>query len=519
MNQSNVILICVDEWRGDCLGAEGHPHVQTPHLDELASRGARFRHAYSATPTCIPARVALFTGQSQERHGRLGYQENVPFDAVHPVTLQGEFGRAGYQTQAIGKLHVYPERSRVGFDAVTLHDGYLHAARKGHRRDFKFFDDYVPWLRRQPGVGPDEEYFDHGAGCNSTVARPWDKAERLHPTAWTCSEAIDWLYRRDPTRPFFLYLSFHRPHPPYDPPAWAMDMYLDLPAFERRVGDWEHHYESVRTNGNHQLAFGTLPAAVTHRARAGYYGLMTQLDHQLGRLFEALADFDLADNTVLAFTSDHGEMLGDHDFYRKAVGYEGSARVPLIVAPAPHDAGARRAVVVDEVVELRDIMPTLLELASVPVPDSCDGRSLVRFVRNSPNTPQAADGPAAAPADSSADAPWREWLHGEHVYFGQSLQWVTDGHVKYLWASGWGTEELFDLDADPEELHNLAPLPEHAALLELWRGRLIADLLDRPEGFVRDGVLATGAVVDTMAPHARARLAAHEAERPAAPVQ
>lgn len=496
MNKPNVILICVDEWRGDCLGAEAHPYVQTPHLDELASRGARFRHAYSATPTCVPARVALFTGQSQERHGRVGYQEGVNFDDLHPLTMQGEFKKAGYQTQAIGKLHVYPERSRVGFDDVILHDGFLHFARKEHKRDFKFFDDYVPWLRRQPGVSPDEEYFDHGAGCNSTVARPWDKAERLHPTSWTCTQAVEWLYRRDPTVPFFLYLSFHRPHPPYDPPAWAMDLYLDLPAFKRRVGDWEHHYESLRTNGNHQLSFGTLPEAVTHRARAGYYGLMTHIDLQLMRVFEALEEFGLADDTVIAFTSDHGEMLGDHDFYRKSVGYEGSARVPLIVVPAPNDPVAKRGGVVEEVVELRDIMPTLLELADVPIPESCDGRSLARFVRNS----SGSSGSCPAPEEE----PWRQWLHGEHVYFGQSLQWVTDGKVKYLWASEWGSEELFDLGNDPEEMHNLAPLPEHADLLALWKGRLIAVLTGREERFVQDGALVTGAAVVTMLSHARA---------------
>ncbi|WP_427017191.1 arylsulfatase [Pseudarthrobacter sp. P1] len=506
MAQQNVILICVDEWRGDALSAEGHPYVQTPHLDELASKGARFRHAYSATPTCVPARVALFTGQSQERHGRVGYQEGVPFDGLHPVTLQGEFRKAGYQTQAIGKMHVYPERSRVGFDDVVLHDGFLHYARKVHRRDFKFFDDYVPWLRRQPRATADEEYFDHGVGCNSTVARPWDKAERLHPTSWTGQMAIDWLYRRDPTAPFFLYLSFHRPHPPYDPPAWAMEMYLDLPAFKRRVGNWEHHYESVRTDGLHQLAFGTLSEAVTHRARAGYYGLMTHIDLQLMRVFEALNEFGLADETIVAFTSDHGEMLGDHDFYRKAVGYEGSARIPLIIAPAPNDTAAIRHTVVDEVVELRDVMPTLLELAGVPVPESCDGRSLARFLRTA-HEPKGNDGVGAAGA-SAPLVPWREWLHGEHVYFGQSLQWVTDGHVKYLWASGWGTEELFDLDADPGELANLAEDPAHAALLALWKGRLIADLTGREEGFVRGGALVPGAAVVPMLASARERLAA-----------
>ncbi|WP_449372510.1 sulfatase/phosphatase domain-containing protein [Arthrobacter psychrolactophilus] len=155
----------------------------------------------------------------------------------------------------------------------------------------------------------------------------------------------------------------------------------------------------------------------------------------------------------------------------------------------PHCVGT----VVDEVVELRDVMPTLLELAGIPIPDSCDGKSLVRFLRESP-----------ADMVSAAEEPWRAWLHGEHVYFGQSLQWVTDGHVKYLWASEWGSEELFDLDADPDELHNLAPRPEHAELLQKWKGRLITALTGREEGFVRDGALVTGAKVVTMLAHARA---------------
>ncbi|GAB3559572.1 arylsulfatase [Spelaeicoccus albus] len=485
----NVILVCVDEWRGDCLSAAGHPHVQTPHLDDLARRGTRFANGYSATPTCVPARVALFTGQSQERHGRVGYTDGVPFDVAHPVTLQGEFRKAGYHTQAIGKMHVFPERSRSGFDDVVLHDGFLHFARRAHGRNFPYFDDYVPWLRRQPGVSPDEDYFDHGVCCNSVVARPWDKSERLHPTSWAGGQVVDWLYRRDPTKPFFLYLSFHRPHPPYDPPQWAFDTYMDLPEREHPVGNWEHHYDSVRSDDDHTTFVGTLAPGVRHRARAGYYGSMAHVDLQINRLVETLMEFGVYDNTVIAFTSDHGEMMGDHDMYRKGVGFEGSAHVPFIVAGAPNDDGVGKNQVVDDVVELRDIAPTLLDLAGLEVPESCDGRSLVPFLRG----------------DQVHD--WRDWLHGEHTLFGQSLQWVTDGHVKYLWASGWGTDELFDLDSDPGELRNLADDPEHAELRDLWRSRLIGDLTGREEGFVRDGDLVAGAAAVEILGHTRTRLA------------
>lgn len=120
----NVVLICVDQWRGDCLSSEGHPVVRTPYLDALAARRVRFRNAYSATPTCVPARMALLTGLSQEQHRRVGYQDGIDFDIAD--TLPRELSAHGYQTQAIGKMHYSPERVRIGFDDVILHDGYLH---------------------------------------------------------------------------------------------------------------------------------------------------------------------------------------------------------------------------------------------------------------------------------------------------------------------------------------------------------------------------------------------------------
>ncbi len=488
MTAPNVVLICVDEWRGDCLSAAGHEHLRTPFLDELAGDGTRFSRGYSATPTCVPARVALFAGQSQEVHGRVGYEDGIPFAQAHPVTMPAEFRRAGYHTKAIGKMHVWPERSRIGFDDVLLHDGFLHHSRRGHRRQFEFFDDYVPWLRRQPGSTPDADYFDHGVSCNSTVARPWDKAEALHPTSWLGTQAIDWLYRRDPTRPFFLYLSFHRPHPPYDPPAWAFDQYLDLPPYEPVVGDWEHHYDAHRRDGAHDAFVGHLDPRVVHRARAGYYGLMAQIDQQVNRIREALTEFGLADDTVVAFVSDHGEMMGDHHMFRKGYGYEGSARIPFLIAGAPTDGTIARGHVVDEVVELRDLMPTLLDLAGLPIPESVDGRSLAPFLRG--------ERPV-----------WRDYLHGEHALLDQSLQWVTDGKTKYCWASGAGSEELFDLVADPDETRNLAGDPAHTGCRDLWRARLVESLTGREEGYVENGDLVAGRKALTVLRHTRERIA------------
>lgn len=474
-DRPNVVLVCVDQWRGDCLSVEGHPVVHTPHLDELAQRGARFSHAYSATPTCVPARVALMTGLSQRTHRRTGYRDGVPFEFA--TTLPGEFRRSGYQTQAIGKMHLEPARARIGFDDVLLHDGYMHARRR-RSRPVEEYDDYLPWLRNQPGQDAHADYADTGIECNSVVARPWDKPESLHPTTWVVSQAISWLYRRDPTAPFFLYLSFHRPHPPYDPPAWAFEQYLDTPPYEPAVGDWAGQFDEHRRDHQHNAHVAQMPPVVLHRARAGYYGHMAHIDGQVNRFTEALAEFELADDTYVCFVSDHGEMLGEHRLFRKGYPYEGSARIPFILSGPDIAPGVHR----DEVVELRDVMPTLLDCAGIRTPPEVEGKSVLPLARGEV-------------VDS-----WRQVLHGEHVVLSQSLQWLTDGKQKYIWLSGSGGEQLFDLAADPLEMHDLSGNAERQDDLARWRSRLVLELEGRPEGYVAGGQLVAGRPPTTLLP-------------------
>lgn len=478
-DRPNIILICVDQMRGDAMSGVGHPVVRTPYLDAIASGGTTFVHAYSATPTCVPARVALLTGKSQEEHGRLGYREGLPFGQLYPVTMPGILRQHGYQTQAIGKMHVSPERERAGFDDVRLHDGFLHHARRKSGRNLAAIDDYVTWLRRQPGMASAAET-DHGVGCNSLMARPWDKPEAYHPTNWVLSEATEWFHRRDVTDPFFLYLSFHRPHAPFDPPGWALDQYLQAGIPEPPVGEWVEDFAEHRRDHEAEGMFGRQHPDVHRRAAAGYYGLITHIDHQLNRLVELLSDFDLLDNTAILFVSDHGEMMGDHHFYRKSVGYEGSARVPFIVRLPGGRAVRPRS---DAVVELRDVMPTVLDIAGIPVPDGVDGASVL------PLMAEAEDAPG-----------WRTEIHGEHVYevFGnESMQWVTDGHRKFIWFSGSGVEQFFDLDADPQELRNLVAEASRAEEVADWRERLVGYLTGREEGYVVDGALLAGRPAQT----------------------
>lgn len=474
MRRPNVVLICVDQWRADCFSAAGHPVVMTPYLDDWMRRGTRFTRAYSATPSCVPARASLMTGLSQEHHGRVGYRDGVPWD--YEVTMPSVFADAGYQTQAVGKMHVYPERETLGFDDVALHDGYLHFVREKHD-DMTDVDDYLPWLRDRLGYEADD--FEHGVHCNSVVARPWDKPESTHPTNWVTQRSIEFLRTRDRERPFFLFASYHRPHPPYDPPAWAFEQYLHQEMPPPPVGDWVDLWDAYADPHSPVAPVAEYDPRLLQRARAGYYGHMSHIDQQINRLLHELSATGAGDDTIICFVSDHGEQMGDHHLFQKALPYEGSARVPFIVTGPGIPAGVEN----DYVVELRDVMPTLLAAAGVDRPEGIDGGSVLDLL-----------------GDDADASDWREILHGEHIKFGQAIHYLTDGRIKYIWCSGTGREQLFDLAADPTELRDLAAVPEHAAELATWRTRMITALRDRPEGFVAGDVLIAGRPVDEVLP-------------------
>lgn len=452
-------MICVDQWRGDCLGVNGHPVVKTPYVDQIALDGANFESAFSACPTCISARASLLTGRSPVSCGRVGYQDGVPWR--YRNSLPEILGQNGYHCQSIGKMHVYPERNRLGFHDVLLHDGYLHFVRKNAER-LEDVDDYIGYLRKETGR-PDADYFEHGIGCNSYLARPWDKAEYLHPTNFVTARSVDYLLgRRNNPQPFFLFTSYHRPHPPYDPPQWAFDQYMqggEMPP--PPVGAWAEFLMKY-DNGRPDSQAAKLNTYDLKRARAGYYGHMTHIDHQINRIIEALIDAKQESNTLLVFVSDHGELIGDHNLFRKSLPYEGCARIPLLFA----GPGIPKRLRVQAVASLQDVMPTLLDYAGIPVPEQVDGQSLMPLLRGESETV-------------------RDFLHGEHTYGGGSVQFITDGEWKYVWWSEDGREQLFNRKTDPQELQELSGgEPEKVRQL---RQVLIERLAGRPEGY-SDGV-------------------------------
>lgn len=471
MKHKNILFIMTDQMRGDCMGCAGHPDVKTPYLDTLAARGVRFENAYTACPSCIPARAALHTGLSQASHGRVGYEDGNRWD--YEVTMAGELSKAGYYTQCVGKMHVHPLRNLLGFHHVELHDGYLHYYRDPNRpwyENQKQADDYFYWLKQEKGIGCDVT--DTGMECNSWVARPWMYEERLHPTNWVTQRSIDFLRRRDRDKPFFLMASYIRPHPPFDAPRYYFDLYRDMQLAPPALGSWEDETVWRQKGRIFDSDTGPVDAELIRQAQIGYYACITHLDHQIGRLLQALIEEKLYEDTLIVFTSDHGELLCDHHMFRKSRAYQGSVRIPLLISGGALEAknvGAVRS----QVVELRDIMPTFLETAGWPIPACVEGKSLWNAVRD-------------------GDAALREYLHGEHTNGALSSHFIVTKKDKYIWYSQTGIEQYFCLEQDPEEKRNLIleqSAQERIGQLRKW---LIEALREREEGFVSEGKLVTG---------------------------
>jgi arylsulfatase A-like enzyme len=463
MTRPNVLLIMCDQMRGDAFGADGNPIVQTPNLDYLASLGTRFKHAYSAVPSCLPARATLWTGQNQWHTGLLGMgrgQGPIPSDFPH--TLAGELTQTGYRTHLVGKAHFHPQRAPMGFQTTELDES-------GRMPD----SEHRQWFRAHApaGVTPD----DHGVDWNSWHSRPWHTDEHLHPTAWTMSRAISFLDTFDYSRPFFLNISFARPHSPYVAPKHYFDLYHDRSTPAPYVGNWASMHDDPRTALDPNAWRGVISPDRIHRARSGYYGEISFIDSQIGRLIRRLNRGDdraTFANTWIVFTSDHGDMQGDHNLWRKTYAYEGSARIPFVVVP-PRNLGMSARCAADEVVELRDIMPTLLEAAGVEIPATVDGTSLVSLLQS----------PATA---------WRPYIHGEHSTCyseEQEMQFVTDGRRKFVWLPRVGKEQFFDLEADPGECRDLANDPARRGEVEKWRQYLVRELAARDCGWVENGTL------------------------------
>jgi choline-sulfatase len=459
----NLLLIMDDQHRGDCLRSAGNRAIYTPNLDRLAAEGARFRCAYSSTPTCTPARAALLTGMSPWGHGMLGYSR---VGEKYPVEMPRVLAEAGYYTMAIGKLHYHPQRNIHGFHQALLDES-------GRAESPEFRSDYRCWFwSMAPGLDPDAT----GIGWNDYRAKAYALPEQLHPTRWAGETATRFISAYDRSQPFFLKVSFERPHSPYDPPERLMKRYAEADLPRAAVGKWAARY-APPSDDSFNIWHGDLGPEQVRHSRQGYYGSVTHVDEEVGRILEALEKRGWLDDTLILFTADHGDMTGDHNLWRKSYAYEASAHIPMLVRwsrTAGSAASARRGQVPAEPVELRDVLPTFLDAAGITVKQQLEGRSLLSLVRGDTTN-------------------WRKYIDLEHnICYSPENNWsaLTDGRFKYIFHARDGEEQLFNLERDPNELNDLAPLPEHAGTLNEWRGRMTEQLAVRGEEFVKGGKLA-----------------------------
>jgi arylsulfatase len=456
----NILLLMTDQQRGDCWGADGNRVIRTPHLDQLAREGVRFPHAFSCTPTCTPARTALLTGLNPWNNGLLGYGV---VGERYPVTLPRTLAEAGYHTLGIGKMHWHPQRNLHGFHRTILDES-------GRIQSPDFESDYRAWFRQHApkGVGPD----DTGIGWNDYRSGTYVPPEEMHPTRWTADTAINFLESYREPAPFYLKVSFARPHSPYDPPKRFMEAYRedDMPA--PYIGEWAERHAQRNSPHPYTLWQGDLGEAQVRRSRRGYYGSISFIDEQIGRIRSTLEKRGLLENTFILFVSDHGDMTGDHHLWRKCYAYQSSARVPFFVRP-PASMKIKAAQVSAAPVEIRDIMPTFLDVGGAKPAAKLDGRSLLPLLRDPKTT-------------------WRPHIDLEHHICYSPLNnysALTDGNAKYIYHAHHGEEQFFNLREDPGEIRDLAKDPARRETVREWRRKLVEHLEVRGERYVVKGDL------------------------------
>lgn len=487
----NILLITTDQQRCDSLSCYGSSFCQTPALDWMASEGVLFERAYCANPVCTPARASIFSGLYPSRHGAWNVGMNI---SENLVMISHRLADAGYVTHYTGKAHfqafggnpgetlepvrgwdlLYPafRGPYYGFQTVELSFGHGTHGLTGH---------FGAWVRDQVGAKK-LNAFSHATNLSRVDfggnAFDWNLPLRLHSSVWTADRAIAFLENCDTSRPFFLAVGFQDPHHPHCVPLEFKQRVspedIPLPRFtEGELDDKPPHFLAARHGaleespyrGQFQIAGQGLGADYTRvnddQARLGkayYYNLVRLIDQQAGRIFEALERNGLAENTMVVFLTDHGELLGDHGLWMKGpFHYEELVRIPLILRwPQGLPKGKR----INHPVSQVDLAPTLLSAAGFDVPAGLDGLDLMPILRG----------------DRKVD---REAVFIECVDDPQHLRLKTvvtaDRKLTLYHELPFG--ELYDLNRDPGELVNLWDEPAYAA----DRRSLVGRILDHME--------------------------------------
>ncbi|BEH00537.1 arylsulfatase [Bacteroides sedimenti] len=458
----HIILIMADQHRADALACMGNSAVISPNLDSLAHDGTLFMNGYSSAPSSTPARAGLLTGCSPWHHGMLGYGQVAPkYTHEMPQMLRN----LNYFTFGIGKMHWFPQKSLHGFHGTLIDES-------GRVESPDFISDYHLWFQTHaPGENPDAT----GIGWNDHGAAVYKLAEQLHPTVWTGQTACELIRNyNQKEQPLFLKVSFARPHSPYDPPQRVLDKYANVDVPAPFIGDWCGEYATPLDpeKAAKDAPYGNFGDEYAKKSRRYYYANVTLIDEQVGEIIHTLKEKGMYDDALIFYVADHGDMLGDHYHWRKTYPYEGSTHIPYIVK-WPTGYGFKAGGKITQPVELRDVLPTFLEVAGGEIPSDMDGKSLKLLMQG--KTDQ-----------------WRKYIDLEHATcYSEDNYWcaLTDGKIKYVWRFHSRKEELFDLAKDPHELKNVAGIAQYKKKLNEMRSEMVKHLSERGDEFVKDGQL------------------------------
>ena len=447
----NILLITADQARSDAFGCNGNSFVRTPHLDALAARGVTFTSAFTPAPACVPARAAITTGNYA--HTCTGLKSNGGRIRDDQVKIAEHFQRAGYGTLAVGKLHYTPysppgqPRLLHGFQKAELFEEGRILHQFAPRQDVRGLEDYHDFLQ-DSGWGGYERA--HAIGNNDVHAGPSPLPPELHEEAWVADRTVAMLREHlaaQPGHPFFMWSSFSKPHAPYDPPQ-PFDRLYDPRSLPGPIGSVDLLRDRDPWLRSWPVAYGwnlMSPQAVRY-ARALYFGLVTFQDEMIGRILACLRAAGQLDNTLILYTADHGDLLGDFGCFFKANMFQGSVGVPFICA-GPGVLARRTAL--PHLCGLQDILPTLADLTACPLDRDVQGVSL-KPVLTRPLHGNVRDFYVSEYSDSPSQR-----------YMVRSPRW------KYVYHELGGVEELYDAVEDPQELRNLAQ--DKPAVVAEWR--------------------------------------------------
>jgi arylsulfatase A-like enzyme len=498
----NLLFVTADQWRGDCM--TGHPVVRTPHLDALAAEGVRFRNHFAQAAPCGPSRASMHTGMYLQNH-RSG-TNGTPLDARH-TNWALELRSRGHDPVLFGYTDTSQDPRTLPVDdpRLTSYEGLLPGIRPVVEMGTYPYA-WADWLAERGYPKPDDSIelytrkadvteWEHGGPAPAPLAIP---AEH-HDTAFMVGSVIEYL-REQGDAPWCVHLSLLRPHPPWIAPSPYNERYDPAapPGFHRapsREEEAAQHPWLAYQLGRPGARSPDEPRL--RRLRASYWGLMSEVDDQLGRLLGFLKQSGHWDDTLVVFTSDHGEQMGDHWLLGKSGYFDESFHIPLIVRDPRPEADATRGAQVDAFTENIDLMPTLLESFSCPVPVQCDGRSLLRFVE------------CGAPP-----ARWRGEVHWEYDFRDAedgeaekaldltlhqcSLNVIRDERYKYVHFTAL-PPLFFDRRDDPHELVDRAHDPAYQSLVLEFAQRMLSWRMNHDEQTLTHMTLTSSGVVERRA--------------------